>query len=121
MTGDALLVSGCGRTDFQGGSSSTLYDSVSKKLFTLPDDCILFPGHDYNNQTHTTIGKEKAENPRLRLGTTKEEFVDLMYELCIPKPKEMDVFIPSNLKDGVNPFFVRSLRNRLKHRWGIFG
>jgi sulfur dioxygenase len=122
LTGETLFVLGCGRTDFQGGSSVSFYDSVYNKLFRLPDDVVVFPGHDNNNQTHSTIGNEKANNHRLRLGTTKEDFVNIMmYEHNFPKPKRMDIAVPANLKDGTNPFFVRSLRNRLKHRWGVFG
>ena len=78
-------------------------------------------GHDYNNQTHSTIGNEKANNPRLRSGTTKEEFVKIMNELHLLKPKQIDVAVPANLKDGTKPFFVRDIRNRIKHRWGVFG
>lgn len=121
LTGDALFVLGCGRTDFQGGSAETLYDSVHNKLFTLSDDTIVFPGHDYQSRTHTTIGEEKAHNPRLGDGKTKKEFVDIMSELDLSYPKRMDVAVPANMVDGAKPFFVRTLRTKIKQRWGVFG
>lgn len=121
MTGDTLLILGCGRTDFQGGSAETLYDSIHEQLFTLPDDCVVFPGHDYNGNTRSTIGKEKAENPRLRAGMTKSEFVELMEHLGLDMPQKIDLAVPANLLDGAKPFFIRSLRSRIKNRWGIFG
>ena len=73
LTGDALLIQGCGRTDFQGGSSENLYDSVHSQLFTLNDECIVYPAHDYKRRTHSCIGDEKANNPRL--GGTKVRFI----------------------------------------------
>ena len=121
LTGDALFVMGCGRTDFQGGSSERLYDSVHEILFSLPDECIVFPGHDYNGKTHSTIGEEKIENPRLHIGITKQQFVKFMANLNLPRPKLMDVAVPANLKDGTDPFFVKSLRGSPKERWGVFG
>jgi sulfur dioxygenase len=121
LTGDTLFVMGCGRTDFQGGSSETLYDSVHEILFTLPDTCIVFPGHDYNGKTHSTIGKEKMENPRLNIEISKQHFVEVMANLNLPEPKQMDVAVPANLKDGTDPFFVKSLRGSPKERWGVFG
>jgi len=119
LTGDALFVMGCGRTDFQGGSAETLYDSVHRELFTLPDDTVVFPGHDYHEKTHSTIGNEKANNPRL--SKTKEEFLEIMKNLDLPYPKKMDVAVPANMLDGAKPFFVRRLRTRVKERWGVFG
>lgn len=119
LTGDALFVMGCGRTDFQGGSSETLYDSVHRELFTLPDDTIVFPGHDYNEKTHSTIGQERLNNPRL--SKSREEFVEIMENLDLPYPKMIDVAVPANMQDGAKPFFVHRLRTRAKERWGIFG
>ena len=128
LTGDALLIGGCGRTDLQGGSAETLYDSVHDHLFaTLPDNCIVFPGHDYEydlkERTHSTIGEEKATNPRLGRGISKEEFVNIMSEVNrnLSRPKQMDITVPANMEDGAKPFFVRSLRTRVKQRWGLFG
>ena len=119
LTGDTLFVMGCGRTDFQGGSAETLYYSVQRELFKLPDDTIIFPGHEYNGKTHSTIGFEKINNPRL--SKTKEEFVTIMNELHLPYPNKMDIAVPANMQDGAKPFFVRQLRARIKERWGIFG
>jgi len=121
LTGDTLFVLGCGRTDFQGGSAETLYDSVHNQLFTLPDDTVVFPGHDYNDKTHSTIGQEKENNPRLGNDKSKEEFVQFMNDLNLPYPKKMDIAVPANLKDGAKPFFVHTLRTRIKQRWGVFG
>ena len=87
FTGDALFVRGCGRTDFQGGSPATLYDSVWQQIFTMPDDTHLYPGHDYNGRSVTTVEEEKRLNPRLT--KTKEEFIELMNNLNLPKPKKI--------------------------------
>jgi sulfur dioxygenase len=99
FTGDTLLVRGCGRTDFQGGSASNLYDSVHSKLFTLPDDCAVYPAHDYKGCTMSTIGEEKALNPRL----TKDRagFVEIMDNLGLSYPKKIDVALPANEKCGI--------------------
>lgn len=101
FTGDALLIQGCGRTDFQGGSASTLYDSVHSQLFTLSDDCIVYPAHDYKGRLSSTIGDEKKTNPRLGGGKAKEEFVDIMNNLNLAYPKKIDVAVPANLRCGV--------------------
>jgi sulfur dioxygenase len=122
ITGDALLIAGCGRTDLPGGSAETLYDSIYEQLFTLPDECVVLPGHDEEDRTHSTIGYEKAHNPRLQCGTTKAAFVKVMDQAYqhLARPKKMDIAIPSNTADGTEPFFVRSLRARLKDSWGIY-
>lgn len=99
FTGDALLIRGSGRTDFQSGSAEQLYDSVTKKLFTLPDATLVYPGHDYKGWTHSTIGEEKRFNPRLA-GKNKTEFVALMQNLNLPKPKKIDLAVPANLLCG---------------------
>jgi len=96
---DALLVRGCGRTDFQGGSASKLYDAVHTKLFTLPDDCIVYPAHDYKGHTQSTIGEEKKFNPRLT--KSKEEFITIMDNLNLAKPSKIDDAVPANLKCGI--------------------
>lgn len=101
FTGDALLIQGCGRTDFQGGSSETLYNSIHEKLFTLPDDTIVYPGHDYKGRTDSTIGIEKRTNPRLGIDKSKEEFMDIMSNLNLPHPKKIDVAVPANLRCGI--------------------
>ncbi|KAK7062999.1 Ethylmalonic encephalopathy 1 [Halocaridina rubra] len=99
FTGDALLIRGCGRTDFQEGSSEKLYDSVHSEILSLPDDYILYPAHDYKGQTATTVREEKQYNPRLT--KTKDEFVDIMANLGLAYPKKIDVSLPANLVCGL--------------------
>lgn len=99
LTGDALLIQGCGRTDFQGGSSETLYHSVQTQLFTLPDDCTVYPAHDYKGRTSSTVGVEKTTNPRLT--KSLEEFQDIMKNLNLSYPKKIDVAVPANMRCGV--------------------
>lgn len=100
FTGDTLLINGCGRTDFQSGSADALFDSVTKKLFSLPDDMLMWPGHDYKGQVVSTIGWEKQHNARLAK-RSREEFVQLMAELDLPKPKRIDVAVPANQNLGL--------------------
>eukprot|EP00542_Grammatophora_oceanica_P012512 CAMPEP_0194044042 /NCGR_PEP_ID=MMETSP0009_2-20130614/15580_1 /TAXON_ID=210454 /ORGANISM="Grammatophora oceanica, Strain CCMP 410" /LENGTH=237 /DNA_ID=CAMNT_0038688459 /DNA_START=148 /DNA_END=861 /DNA_ORIENTATION=+ len=99
LTGDALLIQGCGRTDFQGGSAETLYESVHNQLFTLPDDCVVYPAHDYKERLSSTVGVEKTTNPRLT--KTMPEFVDIMKNLNLSYPKKIDVAVPANMRCGV--------------------
>lgn len=101
FTGDALLIRGCGRTDFQQGSSEKLYESVHKKLFTLPAGTQVYPAHDYNGQTASEIILEKKFNPRLGEGKTKAEFIQLMSELKLADPKKMHAAVPANLGCGL--------------------
>jgi len=103
FTGDALLIDGCGRTDFQNGDARTLYRSVADKLFTLPDDQLVCPGHDYNDRRVSTIAQEKARNLRLGQGRSLEDFVQLMAELKLPYPKFIDYAVPGNRQCGVCP------------------
>jgi len=101
FTGDALFVRGCGRTDFQGGSSEDLYNSIHNKLYKmLPDDCLVYPGHDYNGFTCTTIGEEKKYNPRLAEHVTLEQFKRIMENLNLPRPTKIDEALPANLLAG---------------------
>jgi glyoxylase-like metal-dependent hydrolase (beta-lactamase superfamily II) len=100
FTGDTLLIDGGGRTDFQSGSSDALYDSVTGKLFTLPDDTRMWPGHDYKGQSVSTIGWEKRHNARLAQ-RSRQGFGKLMSELNLPKPKLIDVAVPANLNLGL--------------------
>jgi glyoxylase-like metal-dependent hydrolase (beta-lactamase superfamily II) len=100
FTGDALMIEGCGRTDFQNGDAATLYRSVHDKLFTLPDETLVYPGHDYQGRRVSSIGQEKARNPRLGGGKTLDEFVAIMAALNLPHPKMMDVAVPANLECG---------------------
>lgn len=99
LTGDTLLIGGCGRTDFQKGSAEALYDSITGKVFALPDDTLVYPGHDYHGRRVSTIGEEKASNPRLA-GKTREEFVQIMNSLDLPEPKQIRVAVPANLEGG---------------------
>lgn len=98
FTGDTLLIRGCGRTDFQGGSSEALYESVHSKLFRLPQDYAVYPAHDYNGRTSSSIGEEIRCNPRL--SKSKEEFVNIMENLKLDYPKLLDVAVPRNLNCG---------------------
>lgn len=101
FTGDTLLIRGCGRTDFQQGSSDKLYDSVHGRLYKLPEDTIIYPGHDYRGQTSTTIALEKKFNPRLNSSTTKDEFKKTMSELKLASPKKIHEAVLANLSCGV--------------------
>ena len=98
FTGDALLIGGCGRTDFQGGSAALLYKSVHDKLFTLPSDTLVLPAHDYKGRAYSSIAAESAGNPRLT--KSLREFVDQMANLNLPYPKKLDVALPANLQCG---------------------
>lgn len=109
FTGDALLIRGCGRTDFQQGSSEKLYESVHEKLFKLPSDTIVYPGHDYRGHTSSTIGLEKQFNPRLGESQSKDDFKKLMSELKLANPKKIHEAVPANLACG-KPKDARTLR-----------
>jgi len=100
FTGDALLIDGCGRTDFQGGDAGALYDSIHSRLFTLPDITRVYPGHDYRGNAVSTIGWEKRHNARLT-GRSRPEFIELMGNLKLPRPKMMDIFVPANRRLGI--------------------
>jgi sulfur dioxygenase len=100
MTGDALLIDGCGRTDFQGGCAETLYHSIHNKIFTLPDDALVYPGHDYHHRHVSSVGEQRKRNPRLGGGKTVEEFVAIMAALELPYPEKMDVAVPANQRCG---------------------
>ncbi|CAG0914508.1 unnamed protein product [Notodromas monacha] len=100
LTGDALLIRGCGRTDFQQGDSSKLYDSVHQKIFTLPEDYLLYPAHDYRGMTVTTVAEEKKWNPRLT--RPRSEFIRLMANLNLPYPRMIDLALPANLACGMH-------------------
>jgi rhodanese-related sulfurtransferase len=100
FTGDALLVRGAGRTDFQQGSASQLFRSIREQLFTLPDDCIVYPGHDYSGRTSSTICEERALNPRIGGKAREEDFVGYMQNLGLPHPKLLAVALPANMRSG---------------------
>lgn len=101
FTGDALLIRGCGRTDFQQGDAPTLYRSVHDKVFSLPDGCLIYPGHDYQGRTASSVGEEKKHNPRLGGGRGEAEFAEIMAKLQLARPKKIDVAVPANLYCGV--------------------
>lgn len=100
FTGDTLLIDGCGRTDFQGGSAGALYDSITHKLFALPDTTRVWPGHDYKGQSVSTIGWEKAHNARVA-GRSRADFITLMDGLNLPQPKMIDIALPANRNLGL--------------------
>jgi sulfur dioxygenase len=100
LTGDTLLIDGCGRTDFQGGSAATLYRSVHDKLFGLPDDTLVYPAHDYQGRRVSNIGQERARNPRLGGGKTEADFIAIMAALDLPYPKKIDLAVPANRRCG---------------------
>lgn len=101
FTGDALLIRGTGRTDFQQGSSEKLYDSITGKLFQLPDDTVIYPCHDYRGQTTSSIEMEKKFNPRIGGGKSKAEFVQIMSELKLANPKKIHEAVPANMVCGI--------------------
>ena len=96
FTGDTLLINGTGRTDFQNGSSHDAYDSIFKKLLKLPEKTLVFPAHDYNGKTHSTIENEKNNNPRLQVSSA-EEYAEIMDNLKLSNPKMMDIAVPANI------------------------
>jgi len=100
FTGDALFIRGCGRTDFQGGDAHSLFRSVRAQIFALPDECLIYPGHDYRGLTVTSVGEEKLHNPRLAESIGEHDFVGYMTNLGLPHPKQMDIAVPANLKCG---------------------
>jgi glyoxylase-like metal-dependent hydrolase (beta-lactamase superfamily II)/rhodanese-related sulfurtransferase len=100
FTGDALLVRGAGRTDFQQGDAAALFRSIRSQLFTLPDDCVVYPGHDYDGRTSSTVGEERRHNPRIGGDARVEDFVGYMRNLGLPHPKQISVAVPANLRAG---------------------
>lgn len=103
FTGDALMIDGCGRTDFQNGDTHALYRSVREKLFVLPGETLVYPAHDYNERFVSSIAQEKARNPRLGGDKTLEEFAHIMASLNLPYPKFIDYAVPGNRQCGVCP------------------
>lgn len=102
-SGDALLIEACGRTDFQSGDPAALYHSVRGKLFSFDDDTLIYPGHDYEQRRITTIGQERARNPRLKDGISEAEFITIMNGLKLAYPKFIDYAVPGNRGCGVCP------------------
>jgi sulfur dioxygenase len=100
FTGDCLLIRGSGRTDFQQGDARTLYRSVHERIFTLPGDCLLYPGHDYRGLTVTSVAEERRFNPRLAEAIGEEDFVGYMEHLGLAHPRQIDIAVPANLRCG---------------------
>jgi glyoxylase-like metal-dependent hydrolase (beta-lactamase superfamily II)/rhodanese-related sulfurtransferase len=101
FTGDTLLIRGTGRTDFQNGDPRAQYESIFNRLLRLPEETLVFPAHDYKGDTVSTIGEERAHNPRLRVGSA-DEYAALMNGLNLPNPKMMDVAVPANMRQGLH-------------------
>jgi sulfur dioxygenase len=99
LTGDTLLIGGCGRTDFQLGDPGCLYDSITRRLFSLPDDTLVYPGHDYEGRWVSTIGQEKRINPRLA-NVSRPQFIEIMRNLALPHPKKIAEAVSANLRGG---------------------
>ncbi|MDY0011291.1 MAG: MBL fold metallo-hydrolase [Rhodocyclaceae bacterium] len=97
FTGDTLLIGACGRTDFQGGDAARLYDSITLRLFGLPDETLVFPGHDYHGLRVSCIGQERTTNPRIA-GKSREEFIEIMNNLKLPPPARLEEALPANLR-----------------------
>jgi sulfur dioxygenase len=100
FTGDALLVRGAGRTDFQQGDAHRLFRSIHEQLLSLPDACVVWPAHDYSGRTSSTIGEERKHNPRIGGAAREEDFVGYMNNLALPHPKQLEVALPANLRSG---------------------
>lgn len=100
FTGDCLLIRGAGRCDFQGGNAATLFRSITGQIFSLPDDCLIFPGHDYSGRTVTSVGEERAHNPRIGGQADERDFVGFMENLNLPHPRQIAVAVPANLRSG---------------------
>ncbi len=99
LTGDALFIRGCGRTDFQSGDAGTLYDRVTQHLFTLPEETLVYPAHDYKGHTVSTVGEEKELNPRF-IGRSRDQFIAFMDSLDLPDPQKMMEAVPANERCG---------------------
>ncbi len=102
FTGDTLLIRGSGRTDFQSGDAGQAYDSIMGKLFVLPDNIRVYPAHDYNGMTASTIGEEKRHNPRLGNNQTREGYIRIMDSMELEKPQKIDVAVPGNQRCGIS-------------------
>jgi sulfur dioxygenase len=100
FTGDALLIRGAGRCDFQQGNAVTLFRSITEQIFSLPDDCLVLPGHDYSGRTMSSVGEERAYNPRIGGAADERDFVGFMENLNLPHPKQLAIAVPANLRSG---------------------
>ena len=102
FTGDVLLIRDAGRTDFQEGSNERMYDSITWKLFTLPDSTLIFPGHDYKGFTSSTVAEERAYNSKVGGGASFEQFKERMAAMKLGQPKKIHIAVPANLKCGLD-------------------
>jgi glyoxylase-like metal-dependent hydrolase (beta-lactamase superfamily II)/rhodanese-related sulfurtransferase len=100
FTGDSLMIRSAGRCDFQHGSAATLFRSIREQIFSLPDDCLILPAHDYSGRTVSSVGEERAYNPRLGGAADERDFVGFMENLDLPHPKQIAVAVPANLRSG---------------------
>jgi glyoxylase-like metal-dependent hydrolase (beta-lactamase superfamily II) len=100
FTGDALLIRGAGRTDFQQGNAHTLFRSIKEQILTLPDDCLIYPAHDYRGLTCSSVAEEREFNPRIGAARSEQDFVGYMQNLGLPHPKQIDVAVPANMQCG---------------------
>ena len=100
FTGDCLLIRGAGRCDFQQGHAGALYRSITQQIFSLPDDCLVFPAHDYSGRTMSCVGEERAHNPRIGGHADERDFVGFMENLHLPHPKQLAVALPANMRSG---------------------
>ena len=100
FTGDSLMIRGAGRCDFQQGNAHTLYRSITTQIFSLPDDCLVLPGHDYSGRTMSTVGEERAHNPRIGGQADERDFVGFMENMQLPHPKKIDIALPANMRCG---------------------
>jgi sulfur dioxygenase len=100
FTGDALLIRGAGRTDFQQGNAHTLFRSIKQQIFSLPDDCLIYPAHDYKGLTCSSVAEEKEFNPRIGKDRSEHDFVGYMQNLNLPHPKQIAIAVPANMKCG---------------------
>ncbi|MCB1754897.1 MAG: MBL fold metallo-hydrolase [Gammaproteobacteria bacterium] len=103
FSGDALLIDACGRTDFQSGDAGQLYDSIQEKFFSLPDETLVYPAHDYDGRMVSSIGQEKVRNPRLGQAKSRDEFIAIMNGLDLPYPRKIDFAVPGNALCGECP------------------
>ena len=100
FTGDTLLIRGCGRADFQQGNAGMLYDSISEQILSLPESCLIYPGHDYSGRTVSSVAEEKSFNARIGGGANKGNFVGYMDAMRLPHPKHIDIALPANMVSG---------------------
>ena len=101
FTGDALLIRGCGRSDFQEGDAARLFDSITRQIFVLPSDCAIYPAHDYSGRTRSSVAEEKAHNPRVGGEANERDFVQYMNAMQLPHPKKIDEALPANMRSGM--------------------